>query len=71
MGTNNRYADPIEQHSFEKFNLRNMVGEPESPSRFEVDLKNDSVTYNPKPKKVWFVAEGSAPRVWAPAVSMR
>lgn len=44
MGTDNSYADPIEQHSLEKFNLRSMVGEPESLSRFEVDLKNDSVT---------------------------
>lgn len=71
MGTNNKYADPIEQHSLEKFNQRNMVREPESLSRFEVDLKNDSVTYTSKPKKVWFVAERSAPRVWTPAVSMR
>jgi len=44
VGTDNSYADPIEQHSLEKFNLRSMVGEPESLSRFEVDLKNDSVT---------------------------
>ena len=32
-------------------NLRDMVGEPDTLSAFELDLDNELVTYDPKPKK--------------------
>ncbi|TQL46853.1 hypothetical protein FB464_3847 [Subtercola boreus] len=51
MGSNRRYADSVERQSLAKMNLRDMVGEPETLTPFELDLDNELVTYDPKPKK--------------------
>ena len=65
MGTNKRYAESIDTRSLEKMNLRDMVGDPDTLSRFEVDLENELVTHDPKPKKAraWVRYSGHAMRV--------
>jgi hypothetical protein len=65
VGTSKRYADSVEQQSLAKMNLRDMVGEPDTLSAFELDLDNELATYDPKPKKTraWVMYAGRPMKV--------
>ena len=65
MGTSKRYADHVERQSLERMNLRDMVGVPDTLTQFELDLDNELITYDPKPKKAraWVRYSGRAMKV--------
>ena len=62
MGTQKRYADSVDRRMLEKMYLREMVGQPDTLSEYEVDLRNLPLTTDPKPKKAraWVRYGGTA-----------